>query len=59
MLKTYNALIGIISYMIVAVLAFVKLKTGVPNDIVFVLTEILLYITFLISGISCIREASK
>lgn len=50
MSKTYSAWISIISYIMLAILAFVKLKTDNPSDIVFVLTECLLCITFYVSG---------
>ena len=50
MLKMHSAWVSIISYIILAILAFVKLKTNNPSDIVFVLTECLLCVTFYVSG---------
>ena len=50
MSKTYSAWVSIISYIMLAILAFVKLKTNNPSDIVFVLIECLLCITFYVSG---------
>lgn len=55
-LKNYSAWAGLISFILLAVLAFVQFKTNLLSDWAFVLTEWAFLIIFIIAGIIAIKE---
>ena len=55
-LKNYSAWAGLISFILLVILAIVKLKTNLLSDCAFVLTEWAFLIIYIIAGIIVIKE---